>query len=260
MIALSEILEKVGLSEKEAQIYLLGLELGSQSASVFAKRAEVNRSSVYRILQNLINKGLMGSFDKNGVFYFESVPPARLLNYVDSRRNHLDACKMEISDMLSRFESLSSPLSPRPKIRYFEGFAGVQLVMEETLEATEPLRCYSSLHRWLDTPELADYIRAYGKRRVFERKIPLKALVHISDITQEYLQNEYPTELFDFRFIPDGIAIVDNEINIYNDKVAIVSLKPLDYFGVIIESPQIADTQKSIFELAWMAAHIKKHA
>lgn len=257
MINLTEILERIGLTEKESQLYLLGLELGAQSASIFARRAEVNRSSVYGTLQALINKGLMSSFEKNGIFCFESVPPTRLLNYVDTRRSHFDECKREIIDMIPNFEALGSPLSSRPKIRFYEGLIGVKLVMEQTLLSTETLRCYSSLHKWLDNTDLHDFIVQYGKRRVARAKLPLKALVHRYPSTEMYLKDDYSKSLFDFRFIPEGIDIVDNEINIYNDKVAIVSLRPTDYFGVIIESPQIAETQKSIFELAWMGASIK---
>lgn len=257
MVTLQELLEKAGLTEKEALIYLSALELGPQTASTFAKKIQVNRSSVYTIIQGLLNKGLMCSFEKNGIYRFEAVPAERLLNYIDLRRQHFDECRSEIYELLPRFYSLASPLGSRPKVRYFEGLEGVKVVMEQTLQSTEVLRCYSSLHRWLESP-LTDYIRDYGHKRVFEKKIPLKALIHKSDLTKEYLQEGYPKILFEYRFIPEGIFIVDNEINIYNDKMAIISLKPNDYFGVIIESPQIADTQKSIFELAWMGARKKQ--
>lgn len=256
MVILQELLEKAGLTEKEALVYLSGLELGAQTASTFAKKVQMNRSSVYTVIHSLLNKGLMCSFEKNGIYRFEAVPAERLLNYIDSRRYHFDECKAEIRDLLPRFQALTSPLGSRPKVRYFDGLEGIKVVMEQTLQSTEVLRCYSSLHRWLDSP-LSDYIRDYGHRRVYDKKIPLKALIHKSELTKSYLDNGYPKVLFEYRFIPEGIFIVDNEINIYNDKVAIISLKPNDYFGVIVESPQIADTQKSIFELAWMGARKK---
>jgi hypothetical protein len=43
---------------------------------------------------------------------------------------------------------------------------------------------------------------------------------------------------------------VNNETNIYKDKIAIASYGT-EMFGMIIESEEIARSQKAIFELAW---------
>ena len=43
-----------------------------------------------------------------------------------------------------------------------------------------------------------------------------------------------------------------NQINIFGNKIMIASYR--DLMGVIIESKNIADTQRAIFELAWMGA------
>ena len=51
--------------------------------------------------------------------------------------------------------------------------------------------------------------------------------------------------------VPADKFPMSNEINIYDDKVAIISHK--DLMGVIIQNKQIADTQRSIFKLGWDA-------
>jgi len=43
-----------------------------------------------------------------------------------------------------------------------------------------------------------------------------------------------------------------NEINIFANKVMIASFK--DQIGVIIESADVAKTQRAVFELAWLGA------
>ena len=45
-----------------------------------------------------------------------------------------------------------------------------------------------------------------------------------------------------------------NEINIYDNKVAIISFKD-DLIGMIIESSEIADTQRTIFKMVWEFAN-----
>ncbi|MBT5823520.1 hypothetical protein HOH67_00115, partial [Candidatus Peregrinibacteria bacterium] len=49
--------------------------------------------------------------------------------------------------------------------------------------------------------------------------------------------------------IPKEKFNFENEINIYNDKLSIISYK--DKMGVIIQNAAIADTQRSIFNFAF---------
>lgn len=251
MIALQESLEKIGLTDKETMVFLAALELGPQPASSIAKRANLNRSTVYVLLNGLINKGLVSSCVQGGITRYHALDPNKLLRYIDNKREHFNECKREIEDLMPRFRSLINPYQNRPKIRHFEGIEGIKAVMEDTLTAKDTLRCYSSLSKWFDS-KLASYIREYGKRRMFEKKIPLKALVFDQPEAREYLDEEYSDILHKCRYVTTGI--IDNETNIYDDKVAIVSLREGDYFGLILESPQIAKTQKSIFDLAWKSA------
>ncbi len=61
-------------------------------------------------------------------------------------------------------------------------------------------------------------------------------------------------ELREIYLIPKEKFPFRNEINIYDDKVAIISHE--DEIGVIIQNKNIADTQRSIFELGFEYAKI----
>ena len=51
-------LRKLGLKEKEARMYLTGLELGATSIQNLAKKAEVTRPTAYEIVRVLREKEL----------------------------------------------------------------------------------------------------------------------------------------------------------------------------------------------------------
>ena len=55
---------------------------------------------------------------------------------------------------------------------------------------------------------------------------------------------------------------ITNEINIYDNKVAIVSFSEdeAELFGVIIESKEVAETQQQIFKMAWRYAGLGESA
>ena len=57
-------LQQIGLTEKEAKVYLAALELGEKAVQVIAQKAGVNRATTYFILESLIEKGLQRAINK----------------------------------------------------------------------------------------------------------------------------------------------------------------------------------------------------
>lgn len=247
---IQKILQNIGLTDKEISVYLAALELGPQPASVIANKARLNRSTTYVILTELLRRGLMSRFNRADIQHYAAAQPEALVEYTNRKQREYEQYGEELKDILLELKSLTNPLSIKPRVRFYDGEEGVKTVMEDTLTSKETLLCYSSLDKWLTGP-LNQYIRDYGHRRVYEKKILLQTLVHSEGTGKNYYLKEYPKVLSKIRFIPKDISIFDNEVNIYGNKVSIVSLTPNQMFGIIIESQEIADTQKSIFKLAW---------
>ncbi|MEK7511852.1 MAG: helix-turn-helix domain-containing protein, partial [Patescibacteria group bacterium] len=68
-------LQKIGLSDKEAKVYLAVLGLGKASVQTIAAKAGVNRATTYSVLGTLKEKGLCSTFQKvKKTFYVVSSP------------------------------------------------------------------------------------------------------------------------------------------------------------------------------------------
>ena len=67
------LLEKTGLSEKEARIFIVAVELGVATAYEIAKKAKVKRTTAYAVLDALVDKKLVGVLKKNGKKMYSSV-------------------------------------------------------------------------------------------------------------------------------------------------------------------------------------------
>ncbi len=254
---LKTLLQKIGLSDKDAEVYLACLELGTQPASVVAKKAGLKRPTTYLILEGLMKRGLVSEYTGSNVKYFTAVQPEFLLNYVEKRRRELSSHQHELEQYLPQFNSLSNPYSLSPKVRFFEGVEGLERVMDDTLTSKTPILCYSSMDSWFAREDTKQYIIRYAKRRVVDKKIPLRGINLDTPLTRRYIETDYPAEdekYSDFRFFPKEIKDLSNEINIYDNKVAIVSLGKYELLGVIIESKEIANSQRAIFETAWMSS------
>ena len=255
---LKTLLQKIGLSEKDSEVYLACLELGTQPASVIARKAGLKRPTTYLILEELLKKGLVSEYTGSNVKFFTAVSPDYLLNYIEKQRRELTSHQRELEQFLPQFLSLSNPYSLSPKVRFYEGMAGIEKVMNDTLSSTEKLRCYSTMDAWFARPDTKEYITWYAKQRM-ERKIPVNSINTDTPVSRKYVEEDYPVpnanrELSHFRWLPKDIQIFSNEINIYDNKVSIACLGKNELLGIIIESESIAQTQKSIFEVAWRSA------
>lgn len=256
---LKSILQKIGLTDKDSEVYLACLELGTQPASVIAKKAGLKRPTTYLILEGLLGKGLVSEYTGSNVKYFTAVSPEYLLNFIDKQRRELTSHQRELEQYLPQFQSLTNPYSLSPKVRFYEGLEGIERAMNDTLTSSEPLKCYSTMDAWFARPDTKEYIFWYGKQRVYEKKIPLRSINPDTLVARKYLEGDYPEvevnpEMSHFRWLPKDIQVFSNEINIYDNKVAIACLGKNELLGIIIESESIAQTQKSIFEVAWRTA------
>ncbi len=52
-------LKKLGLSEKEARLYLVALETGPTTIAKLAQKSGVKRGTIYEFLDEMIEKGLL---------------------------------------------------------------------------------------------------------------------------------------------------------------------------------------------------------
>lgn len=236
-------LEGIGFREAEAKIYLATLELGSATASNIAKKARVKRPSAYVLLEALIKKGYISTFKKRGVTYFGAQSPKQV---IESAYEKATDAKSILQDLMAL---APSDLKSKPRVQYFEGHDGLVAIMEDTLQVpNKEIYAYADVE--LGWKTLEDYYPTYIKKKN-ERKIVPIVILTDNPMGRRFKEKSME-EQRSVRLVPKEKFPMSNEINIYDDKMFIISHK--DMTGVIIQSEEIANTQRSIFKLAWEAA------
>jgi HTH-type transcriptional regulator, sugar sensing transcriptional regulator len=246
---LLHILSSVGLSEGEAQLYLAGLQMGSGPASEYAKKTGINRITAYTMLEDLVKRGQFSVEKKMRAKWYVPVAPEEMS--VEARKN-ADALERSLPEL----RSLRGSHYRKPHVRFFDGWDGVRRVYEDTLTAqSEILNFANSAVVRAFWPS---YDEDYVAQRV-KRKIRLRGIAP-DDQVGRHVQGEDKKRLREIRLVPGKEFDFTNEINIYDHKVAICSFPDTakkanqNVFGIIIESKEVADTQKQIFEMAWRFA------
>ena len=99
-------LKHLGLSEKEAQVYLSALDLGPATAQDISDKSKVNRATTYVMIEMLAARGLMNTFEKEKRRYYFAESPERLSSILRIQQKELEEKQNEFEKSLPRLMSL----------------------------------------------------------------------------------------------------------------------------------------------------------
>lgn len=252
-MGLDKELTGLGLSPKEAKVYLALLELGTASAQAIARRAGIVRPTTYVILETLARKGLAskatGPDAKKMLFAAEA--PERLQAFLQQQKQKIEQQRQDLDRLLPELRSLLLRGEDKPRVRLFEGKEGLQVLQEEFISSgrgpVEGLVSLDDLYALFPEPEFHERIRAIrlkaglATRQVCATSQPTPKV----EEDRRYLRESryISRERFPFR----GSFYVNGPI------LSIVSLQS-KIIGVLIEHQDISDAFRAIFHLAWEAA------
>lgn len=244
-------LEQLHFNENQIVTYLALLQLGQVTIQEISRKTKIKRTTAYSILDGLVNKGMAIYTEKGGHRFYFAENPKKVLSVLKDDELALKSRQNRFNEILPELMSIYNIKATKPKIRFYEGVEGIKQIFEETLllKHNQEMLAYSSatmIHNYLSD----EWVKNYLARRV-EGKIYQRAIAEDSPTGHKHQKND-KNENRQTRLIPKTKFPFSNEINIFGSKVAIISYK--DLMGVIIESADVANTQKAIFELAWLGA------
>ena len=243
---IQETLEQLGMHEKKAEVYLACLELGNATAYLIAKKVGLKRPTVYDIANQLMREGILHKSMRGNVKYFSPADPEKLIQLLKTKEKN-------IREVMPGLQSLYNSPKSKPLIRYFEGKEGIIEMYEDSLRSCrkgDEILAYVGEDVLKHLPRHAeDYVRRRVEKGILLRGIykKEKELLAYTEKSQQQLRTARVLDKKDFP--------VSNETNIYKNKIAIASYGR-EMFGMIVESAEIARSQKAIFELAWKGAEI----
>lgn len=157
-----------------------------------------------------------------------------------------------LSEAIPELQSIKQKETSCPQVGFFEGAEGLKMIYEDTLFAKEPIRTLTNFEN--RNEYLPEYFEHYYSRRK-QKKIFVRAIYPDTN----FGKLRQARDIEDFR----DSRLVDRtkykwlpELMFYDDKVAIASGS--EKIGVIIESREISEAMKVLFDLAWEGISNKK--
>lgn len=249
MKAIARDLQKLGLSEKEALVYLSSLELGPSAVQAISRKADVNRATTYVMIESLMHHGLMSSFQKGKKMLYTAEKPDRLNRIVHKERDVVKEKEETIKRILPDLDSICAAAGDRPKVSFYEGEEGLE-AMRETIFASkakdmEDFVSMDDLRHLLPDDHWKKHDQRLDKNKITGRVI--------FSSESDHAPSESSKKHWTYKRIPKKEFPMHGELTVYGNKVAMVSLKG-KLIGVVIESKEMAIMVRSMFELAWIQA------
>lgn len=238
-------LQLLGLTHKEAHLYLACVEHGPSRAKDIAKHSPLNRGTTYDIARSLIKKGLLSTTQKKNITHFVAIPPRKYLRQLEEQAKMAEA-------LLPGIEQLLQSSSYRPQLKFFEGTEGIKQVYEETLTCkSKQIHCFVSIKEIIDEVG-APFLHYYTEKRV-RRHIAIKVLKDPRGEEPEdktgYASGTSKELRRESRLGPLGIDVAGNCM-IYDDTVALMSTKR-ENFGILLHSHEFAVMFRNLFDTIW---------
>lgn len=248
---LTNILKSFHLTDKETKVFLKVLSLGAQPASHIARVCEMPRNTVRSMLDGLVKKGLMIKTNRAHTQYYATENKDNLIRALKFRRLRIE---QDIDHQIDLLETYGDELTSRhwaqsrPRITFYEGIAGLEKVYEDTLTAKTGLKSWASYDDLYES--MPRYFESYFKRRA-QKNIPMRSIHPDSQRAREGQMRD-GEELRESALVPADKFTWTPEIQIYDDKINIASWK--EKLSIIIESREVADALRAIFDLSYEAA------
>jgi len=230
-------LKEYGLSEKEIDVYLALLPLGSVTLQEIAKRVDFPRTTVYNTLNYLSQKGLVSKIVSKGVTYFSAVDPSKLKDNIEERKRLIESILPELSGM-------KKAISYSSNVEIYEGFKGIYSLVSDVFKVKQQVYYFGGYKKSLD---ILKHLPEHASTMRIERKIPVKIVIDPAD--EPRFHNKTYQKYTEIRFL-DSLENFPAMIFIYGNKVAMMTVRG-ELVGIIISNKEFAEAMKMIFDVYW---------
>ncbi len=249
---MEEELQKLGLNENEAKVYLAALSLGPSPASQISSQTNIKRPTVYLALENLIKQGLIFESFVGKKKLFEAEKPQKLEKLTKRMRRQAVDAEILLESILPGLVKLPKQYAEEPKVSFYSGAEGLKNI------ALEISACTSSWYFFGSGAKILEKLTKLKRMDILNDSWALRGspdrpkIFLITDSGFFALGKGWEkthTPWRETKILP-GIIGAGCGFIIYEDKLAVLNLenKP---FAAVIQSKEVVEVVKLMYQLIW---------
>lgn len=238
-----------GLSEKEAALYDVLLTHGTMTGAELEKQSGLKKNT-YALLSSLASKKLAVKVKSDGKLKYRPAPPSVLSEIVDHTARDLTRTKTTLTTMLPELTSSYRFSVDKPVVRLYEGAEGLKDVFTDIYG---PKGGDNTVWGCADIERVNVEFPEYLKRELIPMRIKNRWLAKSVFVDNEHgraLKAGDKGELRESYLVPGGAYPMPAEIDVYDDKITMISFEKGEFVGLVIQNGAFAETLRSMFKLA----------
>lgn len=248
-------IEELGLSNKEARVYVASLRIGPASVQRLADQSGIKRVTTYVVLESLIGLGLISQSQKGKKTFFVAEEPSNLQRLLDKKQAELAQQKTNFSRILPQMESLGTTPKDATTVRMYDSVDGIKTLMRTFIREGQEAG-NDVVYGFSNLDEVYNYFPDFRQARSNPERT--KASIRSQFL---YASSEGPImRQFDdeknrqSRWLPLEECPVSGDFAVVGNKILMLSFGGSYPVGITIDSPSLSKGLRVAFELAWQAA------
>jgi sugar-specific transcriptional regulator TrmB len=242
---MEDVLEKAGLTAKEAKLYRLLLQQGKATAAQLAEMSGEKRTNVYALLEGLELQELVTVDRTKAVKQFVLTDPMNLQKLIQAQQTILGQAAQGLQNLLPQLRSQYSLVSNKPGVVHMSGVEGLYRLLDDMVNSTTEVLLIASNNADVEA------IKGF-KPRLLERKkkgVSTRAIAH--DFERDMRREMYAERGMELRFL--GELPYTGEVVIYENNVVFTVYEPM-IITTVVTNEHIAATMRVMFENLWAQA------
>jgi sugar-specific transcriptional regulator TrmB len=236
-------IENLGLSEKEARVYLALLELGRASAFSISLKSTLKRPTTYVILEQLMQKGFALKIPRARKHAFQAVPPEKCFSLASERLNFT-------ADLLPELKALQKETEEKTSISYFKGVDGFKEAYDRILKNKREITSVAFYAHQENVPlELRKFWDELGRKFAGQKIIQKVIIPHDASVNEFLSQVAVGNNKIHLKALLADKFSSDVSIEIYGDMTLLASHKYMQ--ASLIQDADVAQTMAQLFGLVW---------
>lgn len=243
------------LNNKEKNVIAKLYDLGEITVNQLAKETLINRTSIYPILEKLLEKGLVSRIQIEGKTYYKVINREDFIKWIERNKKKAENEADRLTHWIKSHKDDSGG-SLVSEVSYFEGYEGVKNLFADTWRNNSEKIIYG----FTDYDEALDIFGDFFLKNYIPQRI--KHGVKFRGVITPSLKAKKDTKkqkdrAYELKVIKE-LEKLGIEINIYDSKIALIDYNKKKPSGIIIKNEKIAQALKNIFDYMWKNGKVLK--
>lgn len=239
-------LQKFGMSEEEATVYMYLVERGLVSVLTMSRELKLSRPKLYRILERLMGLKLVEK-EAGGGSRYKATAYAYLDMLITEREREIQKVKELKPEVFEALTGLSASKFSVEEMREYSGQEAYVEMIKNASKARGVLVWESPemlLHR---TKEAAEAVVNSWK----DSRAKVRVLSNQKTVDTEAMPESFVKKHWESKWVDPKKMLIVNEVLVYGDVVALAGTEGGQIYCVEYKSRLLADMQRQMFGLAW---------